>query len=295
MVSNVFVTAATSQLGSLTVEDLLKGSESKDIQITVGVRDPAKVPKEWTSAGVKVVKADYTENSEQWAKTLQGQDKVLLISSNTGIGAERVQQHKNVIDGAKKAGVKILAYTSILNADRIKLILAQDHQATEAYLKTVGLQYVLLRNGWYTENVFQSAAGWPHTHTHFSAAGDAKFSYASRADYAAAAAAVLRPSFKPTKVAYELGGDKAYTLSEFTAIASKSLGYELKHQSLPKDDYVQVLTKNGIPEGFANIFADADYYAEKDQSLYTESKDLSILIGRPTEPIEEFIPKYLKK
>ncbi|MCO5565730.1 hypothetical protein L7F22_019404 [Adiantum nelumboides] len=293
MVSNVFVTAATSQLGSLTVEYLLKSSEN--IQITVGVRDPAKVSKEWTDAGVKVVKADYTEDAEQWAKTLQGQEKVLLISSNTGIGAERVQQHKNVIDGAKKAGVKLLAYTSIVNADRIKLILAQDHQETEAYLKSVGINYVLLRNGWYTENPFQASAGWPHTHTHFSAAGDAKFSFASRADYAAAAAVVLLPSFKQTKQIYELGGDKAYTLTEFTEIASKSLGYQLKHQSLPKDDYVQALTKNGIPQGFANILADADYYAQKDQSLFTESKDLSTLIGRPTEPVEETIQKFFKK
>lgn len=295
MVLNVFITAATSQLGSLTIKDLLSGPEKKDIQIAVGVRDPAKVPQEWIEAGIKVIKADYTENADRWTEILQDQERVFLISSNTGIGKERVQQHKNVIDGAKKAGVKLLAYTSIVNADRSKLILAEDHKETEAYLKQVGLKYIFLRNGWYTENPFAASAGWQHTHTHFSTAGDAKFSFASRADYAAAGAVVLRPSFQPTKSIYELAGDQAYTLTDFVTIASKSLGYDLKHQSLSKDDYIQALTKNGIPDGFANILADADFYAEKEQILFNDSKDLSTLIGRPTEPIEETIAKYLKQ
>ena len=61
--------------------------------------------------GVTVRVADY-DQPESYGKALQGVDKLLLISSSA-VG-QRVPQHATVIEAAKASGVKLIAYTSIL-------------------------------------------------------------------------------------------------------------------------------------------------------------------------------------
>ena len=77
-------------------------------------------------------------------------DALLLISSNEMGG--RTAQHRNVIEGAKKAGVKRIVYTSLLHADTSPLDLATEHRQTEAEQKASGIPFTILRNGWYTKN-----------------------------------------------------------------------------------------------------------------------------------------------
>ena len=77
-------------------------------------------------------------------------DTLILVSSSE-VG-QRIQQHKNVIEAAKKAGVKHIIYTSLLGAtnDNTVKSLAGEHVETEAALKASGITYTILRNGWYT-------------------------------------------------------------------------------------------------------------------------------------------------
>src|SRR5450830_278658 len=103
--------------------------------------------------GVQVREADYNRPDTLDA-AFAGADKVLLISSSE-VG-QRQPQHQNVIDAAVRAGVKLLAYTSLLKADTSPLGLAAEHLATERALKASGLPHVVLRNGWYTENYLAS-------------------------------------------------------------------------------------------------------------------------------------------
>lgn len=55
-------------------------------------------------------------------EALEGVDTLLLISSSA-VG-QRLVQHQNVIDAARKAGVKRIVYTSLLRADTSELSLA---------------------------------------------------------------------------------------------------------------------------------------------------------------------------
>ena len=146
----IVITGATGQLGRLVIQSLLNKLPAS--QIVAAVRNPARAA-DLAALGVQVRKADYTDPALLEA-AFQGAEKVLLISSSE-IG-QRAAQHRNVIDAAKKAGVSLVAYTSILHADRSPLGLAAEHAATEAYLRESGLPHVLLRNGWYTENYLAS-------------------------------------------------------------------------------------------------------------------------------------------
>ena len=141
----IVVTGATGQLGKLVVEEVLKAVPAS--QIVAAVRDPQKA-QDLAAKGIEVRQADYAR-PESLTAAFAGAEKVLLISSSE-VG-QRVAQHQAVTDAARAAGVKLLVYTSILNADSSNLMLAQEHKATEAYLRASGVPFTLLRNGWYTE------------------------------------------------------------------------------------------------------------------------------------------------
>ena len=71
---------------------------------------------------------------------------VLISDSEVG---RRVQQHRNVIAAAVRAGVQLLADTSPLHANRTPLrFLALEHPAPEHALQESGLSWVILRHGW---------------------------------------------------------------------------------------------------------------------------------------------------
>ena len=69
---------------------------------------------------------------ETLATALAGVDRLVLISGNE-VG-QRVGQHSAVIEAAKAAGVRLIAYTSILRAATSPLPLAVEHKATEEVL-----------------------------------------------------------------------------------------------------------------------------------------------------------------
>ena len=107
----IVVTGATGQLGRLVIASLLKKTAASNI--VAAVRNVEKA-KDIAALGVQVRQADYSQPAS-WDAALQGADKVLLISSSE-VG-QRTQQHRSVIDAAKRAGIKLLAYTSVLHAD----------------------------------------------------------------------------------------------------------------------------------------------------------------------------------
>lgn len=282
----IVVTGASGQLGRLVIEALLQKLPAAEI--VAAARTPEKVG-DLAVRGVQVRQADYNQPATLDA-AFKGADKLLLISSSE-VG-QRIPQHGAAIDAAKRAGVKLLAYTSVLHADKSPLGLATEHRETEAKLAASGLPHVLLRNGWYTENY---AASIPAALAHgvvLGSAGAGRIASAARADYAAAAAAVLLQD-NPTSRIYELAGDQAYTLTEFAAEIARQSGKTIAYKDLPEADYKAVLLGAGLPEGLAALLADSDVGASKG-GLFDDSGQLSQLIGRPTTPLAATVAAVLE-
>jgi NAD(P)H dehydrogenase (quinone) len=283
----ILVTGANGQLARLTIERLLKAVPAN--QIVAGMRDPA-AGADFTAKGVTVVVADYTK-PETLDAALAGIDKLLLISSNA-LG-QRVAQHRNVVESAKKAGVKLLAYTSVLHADTSALGLAEEHRQTEAAIRASGIPFAMLRNGWYTENY---AASIPAALAHsalIGSAGDGRISSAARADYADAAAAVLTSTADQSGKIYELAGDASYTLTAFAAEITKQSGKTVPFINMPEADFKAALLGAGLPDGLAELLANSDAAAAKG-ALFNEGRELSKLIGKPTVPFTETVAAALK-
>ena len=203
----IAVTAATGQLGRLVVASLK--AKRPTSEIVALARHPAKA----ADLGVAVREADYSK-PETLAKALAGVDTLVLISSSE-IG-QRAVQHRNVIEAAKKAGVKRIVYTSLLRADSTPLSLGEEHKATEAELRASGIPFTILRNGWYTENYTSAIGGALAGGAFVGTAGEGKISGAARADYAAAAVAALTGEGHAGKT-YELAGDATLPLKDLAA------------------------------------------------------------------------------
>ncbi|HAT1614455.1 TPA: SDR family oxidoreductase [Raoultella ornithinolytica] len=281
----IAITGATGQLGHLVLQNLLKTTAAS--QIVAIVRNPAKA-EALSQQGIVVRQADYTDEAA-FTAALQGVDKLLLISSSE-VG-QRTPQHRNVIHAAKAAGVKFIAYTSLLHADKSPLGLHVEHVETEKMLADSGIPYALLRNGWYTENYLASAPPALEHGVFIGAAGDGKIASATRADYAKAAARVIAEEGHAGKV-YELAGDEAWTLSELAAALSKQSGKNVVYQNLSEADFAAALKSVGLPAGLADMLADSDVGAAKG-GLFDDSRTLSALIGRPTTPLAESIKGIL--
>ena len=273
----IVVTGASGQLGRLVISELLK--TVAPAEIVAAVRDPAKVA-DLAVQGVGVRVADYTR-PETLDAAFAGAEKLLLISSNE-VG-QRAPQHRNAIAAAKRAGVALIAYTSILHADTSPLGLADEHKATEAMLAASGIPYVLLRNGWYTENYLASVPPALQHGAFIGSAGTGKIASAGRADYAAAAAAVLTQPGQAGKV-YELAGDTAYTLSDLAAELSRQSGKTVAYSNFPAAEFKAALLGAGLPEGVAALLSDSDVGASRG-GLFDDGHALSRLIGRPTTPL----------
>ncbi|UYO51780.1 SDR family oxidoreductase [Rhodopseudomonas palustris] len=285
--SRFLVTGASGQLGRLVIDGLLKTVPAS--QIGVLVRSE-KAAAEFAARGLHVHNGDYGRPDSLKA-AFAGVDRALLISSSE-IG-QRTAQHRNAIEAARQAGVKLLAYTSLLHADTSPLGLAEEHRQTEAALKAFGVPHALLRNGWYSENY---AASIPAALAHGALLGSAdggRIASAARADYAEAAVRVLTAAEPQAGRIYELAGDASYTLAEFAAELSKQSGKPVAYRDLPQADYEAALVGAGLPGPFAALLADSDAGAAKG-ALFDDSHTLSQLIGRPTTPIAATISAALK-
>jgi NAD(P)H dehydrogenase (quinone) len=270
----IVVTGATGNLGRLVITNLLKKMPASSI--VAAVRNVEKA-KDIAALGVHVRSADYNQ-PPTWDAALKGADKVLLISSSE-VG-QRSKQHRSVIDAAKRAGVKLLAYTSILRADTSPLGLAAEHKETEKMIRASGTPFALLRNSWYTENYTMSLSDTLAHGAVYGCAGAGRISSAARIDYAEAAAAVMIAENQAGRV-HELAGDTAYTMAELAAEISRQSGKNIKYVDLPEAEYKNLLLKAGLPEAYAALIADSDMGISKG-GLFDDSHQLSKLIGRPT-------------
>jgi NAD(P)H dehydrogenase (quinone) len=270
----IAVTGATGHLGCLVVEQLLQRVPAS--QLVAVVRDAAKAA-DFAARGVAVRIANYDEPATL-ETAFVGVDKLLLISGSE-LG-KRIPQHRAAIAAAKNAGVKLLAYTSLLRANTARMSLSVEHVATEKALRESGLPFVLLRNGWYLENYTENLGSALQHGVILGAAQHGRIAAAARADYAEAAAAVITSDGHAGQV-YELAGDAAFTLTELAAEVSKQSGKAIVYKNLSAPDYAATLQSFGVPSPVAEMLASADEGIARDE-LDVAGSDLRRLIGRPT-------------
>ena len=280
------VTGVTGGLGRGILEELAMIVPAKDIAVLVRSEDKGKV---FAEQGYEVRIGDFSDR-KALEQAFAGVETLMFVSGAPGQEVAREEQHRNVIEAAKAAGVAKLVYTSIAKGDRSKSVLAPDHIVTEALIKDSGLAYKILRNNWYLENdldlIKAALAGQGFVH----AGGEGLVGWALRRDYAEAAAHALVHPFQEN-VIYELAG-KNISYADLADLVKQATGQDFEVISLSVEDYRSGLQAAGLPEEAVFIVSAIQDDIAKNQ-LKVDKSDLETLLGHPQTSLVEGIKELL--
>ncbi|BEU02266.1 NAD(P)-dependent oxidoreductase [Agarivorans sp. OAG1] len=225
----IAVTAASGQLGAAIVKATVALTSKQDVIAL------ARTPSKAEHLGVEVRAGDYNQ-PEQLEQSLQSVDALLLVS---GMDApdKRIGQHRNVINAAKKAGVKKIVYTSVQGAEENTAFspVIQSNRQTEQDLKDSGLAWVIGRNGIYIEPDIEYIENYKKAGTITNCAGDGKCGYTSRGELGYAYAKMLSED-KHNGQTYNLHG-QSLTQYQLADYLNQAFDTELSYQPMSVEDY----------------------------------------------------------
>ncbi|MCX2494456.1 SDR family oxidoreductase [Pedobacter sp. PF22-3] len=288
----ILVTGATGNLGGATINALLKvGIAAKEIAALVRNEEKGAAFK---SNGIQVKVGDY-DDFESLIAAFEDVDKLLLISSSSDI-KHRFNQHKNVIDAAKKSGVSHIIYTGFDMKNLVQSTMADDviyHAYTADYLKQATVPYTLMNNTLYAdlipiiagENILDNGISIP--------AGDGKVPFLPISEMADALAGVVTTPGHENQE-YIIAAETAISFAEIADIISALSGKKIAYHQAVLGVYIEQLVKQGISESDAAYMARFAGAIAKGE-FETNKSDVEKILGRPALTLRDYLAKiYLK-
>lgn len=231
------------------------------------------------AAGFNVRIGNYADIDSMKA-ALEGIDRLLFVSGEPG---NRQEEHKNVVDAAKEAGVSYIVYTSFPKAEESTMGLAPDHVYTEQVIKESGIPHTFTRNNWYFENELGTVDAAIKHGVFLYQGATGKAGWVLRRELAEGAAKVLVTADSPEVL--EFSG-KPITYAELAQAVKEATGADFKVVAATADEFVASLTESGLPQEVAEIVLGIQQGIEENQ-LNVDSDDLEKALGKPlTKPVD---------
>jgi len=235
--------------------------------------------------GLQAFIGDYSDVTSL-EKAMDGVDAVLLISS--GDQGDRMQEHKNVVDTARKMGVTAIAYTSRSLKDRVTLTntLMEEHFATEDYIKQSGLKYIIFQNALYMEVLPYYVGKTVFEGGGFSQiAGNGRVAFTLRKDLSEAMANVLlNESFN--NQTYRFTAAETYSFYDVANTLSELSGKHITYNPVEVPIYKELMQKQGLPEVVVNKIVNFNVDIKNDQDSIV-TNDLELKLGRKPTTLKE--------
>jgi uncharacterized protein YbjT (DUF2867 family) len=265
--TTIAVTGATGTVGGLTASHLADaGADARLL-----VRDPGRAP----DLGLPLWRCAYDEGPAL-REALAGVDALLFVSGHES--ADRMADHRSVVEAAVDAGVGHVVYTSFVGASADSTFtLGRDHGATEDLLRESGLDWTFLRDNFYAEVFphFADAEGVIR-----GPAGQGRVAAVSQKDVAAVAAAVLQDPASHAGQAYDLTGPAALTLDEVAAVLTEVTGRPHRFHDETEAEARESRAHYGAPDWQLDAWI-STYTAIRDGELAAVSGDVERVLGRP--------------
>ena len=251
----------------------------QDESVRVLVRDSDKASA-LSQLGVEVAEGDLDDAASIDA-AMDGVTSVVLVSPAVPA------QELNVIDSAARAGVgHVVKITSKASAD--SPIARQRGQAQiEAGLIASGLDYTLLRNNFYMQNLLMLAPAIAQTHSFGSSAGHGQVGFIDTRDVAAVAARAAAAPAGHLGKTYLLTGPQLLSYADVAQTLSRVLGRPIAFHERTREQDTHEMIDAGVPAAIAEMNAHAVSLIAHGDAAWL-SADVPTILGRPARAFEQF-------
>ncbi len=273
----IAVTAVSGQLGSAIVRALGRLNTARPI---VGL---ARTPTSVEGLDIDLRPGDYAD-AHQLSRSLKGVTTLLLVSGNEQ-PAERIRQHRNVLDAAKAAGVGKVVYTSVQGAEEGTAFspIVQSNRQTEGDVRNSGMDWVIGRNGIYIEPDIESIDDYVAEGEVANCAGDAMCGYATRPELAEAYARMLTQSVHNART-YRLHG-QPITQVQLVESINRAFQTQLVYRSMAVEEYREDRVA-ALGEFMGSVIA--GIYEGIRIGAHDQPSDFAAVTGRPHQPWDDY-------
>lgn len=270
------VTGSTGALGRLVAEDLAAAGVPQRLL----VRDPERAPR---LAGATPVLSEYAA-SRAVVESLAGVETLFWVSGAED--AERLAQHRALLDAAIVAGVRHVVYTSFFGAaPDCTFLLGRDHAQTEQWVRESGMEFTFLRDNLYLDFLPQLAG---EDGVIRGPAGSGRLAAVSRRDIASVASTVLRDPDAHAGATYHLTGPDAFTLAEGAARLTSVLGHEFRFVDETVEEAYASRRRYGAPDWMVDAWV-STYTAIAAGEMDGVTHDVEQVTGRAPLPLEDVV------
>lgn len=275
------VTAVSGQLGAEIARKLIALPGGARV---VGL---ARTPSRVTVPGIEARPGDY-DQPEQLRTALAGVDALVVVS---GMAAPelRIQQHRNVINAARDAGVKKLVYTSIIGPEggsRFSPVV-QSNRQTEADIRASGLDWAIGRNGIYIEPDIDFIDSYKARGEIANSAGQGRCGYTTRPELAHAYAALLTRDDLNGGV-YDLNGPPM-SQTELAAHLNRAFDADLVYREMTPEAFVE--DRSAELGDFIRPIIGGIYEGIR-QGVYDRPGDYAEVTGRPHQSWSDYFAAF---
>ena len=291
--NKIIITGASGDLaGRITA--ILQEKVGAD-RLILSTRTPENL-KDAEESGASVRYGDYDDPASLEVAFSGG--SIILIISGLAIN-RRVQQHRNAINAAIKAGLGHIVYTSTAGLHPSNPTLsAREHIVTEQDLRDCGLPYTILRNATYAEVIATLMLApalvtgkWEH------AAGKGYLAPVSKRDVAACAACCLLEPERHKNAVYEITGPELLTFRDMAAIASEVYDRPIEFVPITVEEAYARFDAMGIPRSYEEGMKFEETHAWPSDEMVSASlamaqgyhalmsRHVDFITGRPAIPL----------
>lgn len=280
----ILVTGATGRLGRVVIEHLVRQRDAG--QVAALVRDAGKAA-DLKARGVDIRVGDY-DDVASLDDAMRGVEKVLLISGTNPDEHRGVRQHGNVVDAARRAGVRSIGYTSRAMRDPAasENTLMRHHFLTEDLIRASGLAYALFRNALYMQTLtyYIGRPGGAFETDIRLPAGRGRVAYALRSELGEAIANALHRDGGKDRV-YTLTAGEAWSFDDVARSLGELSGKPVTYTPTDQATYEAEIHDRGVPGPMARLLY--GFYCDiRDGQLDEVTLEMEGLLGRKPSPLE---------
>lgn len=226
----VAVTAVSGQLGSAIAQQLISKIGKENVVGTA--RNTSKAE----HLGITLHPGDYNSKSD-FVAAFNGVDVVMILS---GMDApeKRIEQHRNIINAARDAGVRKIVYTSIVGDEGNTTFdaIVRGNRQTEQDIRESGLEWSIGRNGLYIEPDVEHMETYKKDGKIANCAGDGLCSYTTRDELAYAYVQMILYDDRNSQT-FNLSGE-AITQQQLATYLNRAFGTRLVYEEMTTEAYL---------------------------------------------------------